>query len=188
MPETEAFTDEAPASTVDLLGQSTAPPLPSRTPDGSRPKVMGLQGTALEVRRRQAAMDPRHRGAAPIPATLLDLQPAIGEILEALATRLDGFRSAVVATHDGAAVAHVGVSAEEAEALAVSTSRLCDGLGLPPDALDVATVTLVTGDMVAVVHAPRPEAGLLLRITLQETVLGLAIVHAQRTAKEILSA
>lgn len=161
-------------------------PLPVRTPDPRRPQVQGLSETTLSMRRRQVVGQARHRAAPPEPpATLVLLHEDLSSLLERALDEVEGLEHAVIALPDGALVASVGLDVTQARNLAEMTGHIPDNLGVPAEAVEKMTLTLATGDTVVCAGAGTASQPAILRVTLRDVSLGIAILQTQQTARRV---
>lgn len=162
-------------------------PLPRRSPDSERAKVQGLDHDAAELRRRQVAPPARHRTTAPAtaPAALEGVRSTIEDVLARIEKGIESFVHAIVALPNGAECAAHGIDRESAASLALATSQIGEGIGVPPDVIDTMALTLTTGDTVVCVRTGTEECPAILRVTLGGTSLGLALHQVQQAARDI---
>lgn len=161
-------------------------PLPVRAPDQKRPQVQGLRETTLTMRRRQVDPQARHRAEpSEPPAHLLALRGQLTAVLDAACRDHDGLVHALLALPDGGALSWSGLEESEARNLAETTSHIPAALGVPADAVEAMTLTLTTGDSVVCVGTGTPDDPAVLRFTLRDTSLGIAILRTQQTAREL---
>lgn len=171
--------------TTGSLPTPAPPPLPQRTFDTTRPKVQSLTESTRQVRRHQVGPDAHTSHPTPVPPELHGLRDDLAHLLDSMTSTWEGLCSTVVATASGGALASTGLPPSGAEALARATSKMCRSLGLPEDELDVAALSLTSGQIVAVTRIAHPNGEMFLRLTSQDTPMGLVIVQTQRAARKI---